>query len=60
MGPGTALGVFLLGAAVGAVTTAIFYLAQIRSLRNLLETLARKDRSDLPCDAPSSETRKSA
>lgn len=60
MDPWTALGIFIFGAAAGAVTTMIFYSAQMRMLRRLLETLAPKTQTGLPGDVGSSERRKSA
>jgi hypothetical protein len=56
----TGVGVFLAGAATGAVTTVIFYTAQIRTLKNLLETLAHNRHTDSHSKLDSREDRKSA
>jgi hypothetical protein len=45
-----ALGIFLLGAAVGALTTVAFYAGQIRHLRNRSETAFHDNPQKVSCD----------
>jgi hypothetical protein len=56
----TALGIFLLGAGAGAMTTAILYASQIRRLRLLLQTSARERAAEPQNKVESGEHRKSA
>jgi hypothetical protein len=61
MDPYAALGIFLLGAGAGAMTTATFYAAQIRRLKHLLpQAPAREGEGERQEDAESGENRKSA
>jgi hypothetical protein len=45
-----ALGIFLLGAGVGALTTVALYAGQIRHLRNRPETASHDNSQKVPCD----------
>jgi len=56
-----ALGIFLLGAGAGAVTTALHYSAQIRELRRLLQIKASQNlQTEQRQTAEAREKRKSA
>ena len=45
-----ALGIFLLGAGVGALTTVALYAGQIRHLKKLPETASHDKSQTAPCD----------
>ena len=59
MDPWTALGIFLLGAGAGALTTVAMYVKQIRELKDLLEAAAHNNsQTEEQCRKP--DGRKSA
>jgi hypothetical protein len=52
------LGVFLLGAGVGSLVSAVLYAKEIRKLKNLLQSAGNNSRTEDQCHEP--EGRKSA
>lgn len=50
-----ALGIFLLGAGVGALTTVALYAEQIRHLRNLRDAASHDGARTVSCDDSSAE-----
>jgi hypothetical protein len=52
MDPWMTFGIFLLGAGVGALTTAALHVKQIRQLKDLLEAAHNNSRTEERCRKP--------